>query len=231
MSGAIAGDGQRAWQSRALLGLVVLFAACVFSVPVADNDLWGHVYFGRAILAEGALPLANRYSYTAPDFPWINHEILAECLFAWTFDHAGASGLLVLKTVVGLATLAIVARIVIRRVASPLVWSTALVWVSSLMGWGFLVRPQIFSSLALALLWERLDAHDVSGRTSTLVVLPLLFAIWVNTHGAVVAGLGILLLYVVLNCLRTSPVEWLPTALMGASCALALLLSGAREPT
>jgi hypothetical protein len=223
MSGAIAGDGQRARQSRALLVLVVLFAACVFSAPVADNDLWGHVYFGRAILAEGGLPLVNRYSYTAPDFPWINHEILAECLFAWTFDHAGAPGLLVLKTVVGLATLAIAARVMIRRGASPLVWGSALVWVSSLMAWGFLVRPQIFSSFALALLWDRLDAHYVTRRPSTLIALPLLFAIWVNTHGAVVAGVGILFLYVVLNRLRTSPVEWLPTAMIGASCALALL--------
>src|ERR1041385_8327594 len=76
----------------ALLFAVTAGVYC-FSAPVADNDLWGHVYFGRAILEAGHLPPFNEYSYTAPRYPWINHEILAECIFASTFAHFGASGL------------------------------------------------------------------------------------------------------------------------------------------
>jgi hypothetical protein len=223
MNGTTTHQGRQAWQQASLLALVLLFATCVFSIPVADNDLWGHVYFGRAILAEGSLPPVNRYSYTAPDFPWINHEILAECIFAWVFDDAGALGLLVLKTLTGVATLAVIARITIRRVASPLAWGAALLWASSLMAWGFLVRPQIFSSLALALVWDRLEAHDTRRRASSLLALPLLFAIWINTHGAAVAGLGVLLVYVALDRLRTPLAEWRSTALIGGLCALALL--------
>lgn len=224
MNGA-APEGRQAWQRPVLLALVLTSGACFFSAPVADNDLWGHVYFGRAILDEGRLPPVNRYSYTAPDFRWINHEILAECLFAWTFDHAGAPGLLLFKVVVGLATLAAIARVTIRRVASPLASSIALIWASSMMSWGFLVRPQIFSSLALALVWERLDAHDGNRRASSLLPLPVLIAPWVNTHGGVVAGLGVVLLYVLADRLRSSWTEWRVTALVSCLCVLALLVN------
>jgi hypothetical protein len=225
VSGEEAGERWVPWQRTLFVAFVVLWGVSLFSIPVADNDLWGHVYFGRAILEEGSVPPLNRYSYTSPEQPWINHETLAEVAFAWTYDHAGSPGLLVLKMLIGLCTLAIVARTTSRRVISPLACGTALFLAGSSIALGFLVRPQIFSCLALAVVWDRLDAHDQSRRTSTLVALPVLFAFWVNAHGGVAAGLGVLLAYVLIDRLRSPWEQWRWTALMAALCGLALLVN------
>ena len=213
------------WQRALLVAFVILWGVSLFSVPVADNDLWGHVYFGHAIIGEGRVPPVNRYSYTSPEHTWINHETLAEAAFAWTYDHAGSPGLLGLKTLIGLCTLAIVARTTRRRGISPLACGTGLFLAGSLMALGFLVRPQIFSCLALAVVWDRLDAHYQSGRISTLVALPALFAIWVNAHGGVAAGLGVLCAYALIDRLRSPWEQWRWTALVTALCSLALLVN------
>jgi hypothetical protein len=60
-------------------------AATVILVAVAatraDVDLWGHVRFGTDILHSGRLASIDPYSFTS-DVPWVNHEWLAEVLFA-----------------------------------------------------------------------------------------------------------------------------------------------------
>src|SRR6516225_6640655 len=96
-------------ESAVLYMLVVTSGIYFFSPPVADNDLWGHIAFGREILQSRALPILNRYSYTEPMHPWINHEFAAECLFALLYDRLGAPALLALKVAAGLVTLGIVA--------------------------------------------------------------------------------------------------------------------------
>lgn len=208
----------------ALLAVAVLAAAAHhLSAPVADNDLWGHVLFGRAILDEHGLPPTNRYSYTAPEFPWINHEVLAECAFAMAFRLGGGTALLALKLAVGLLTMLALARAVLRRVGSPLAAALALVLASSLMSWGFLVRPQIFSTLALAWTWERLGAHDRSDGAASLSTLPILFVLWANTHGGVVAGLGVLGVYGLLRGPSLPAERRWPALRIAILCGLALL--------
>jgi hypothetical protein len=174
--------------------LVTAFALFSFSIPVADNDLWGHVFFGHEILSSGHLPLVNQYSYTAPAYPWINHEVLAECAFAATYERLGSTGLLLLKLTLGLTTLAIMARTLRRRTTDPVATTVALVLATSLMAYGYLVRPQIFSFLALAVVWDRLVAYAEDRRTA-LWPLPLVFTVWINTHGGVMAGIAVLLAF------------------------------------
>lgn len=175
--------------------LVAASGVFFFSVPVADNDLWGHVYFGREILSSRQLPAVNQYSYTAPSYPWINHEIFAECFFAATYDLFAAPGLLALKVALGLVTLTVMARTIRRRTSNWVASTIALVVAASLMSFGYLVRPQLFTFLALALLWDRLIASLRTGSSRPMFLLPLLFAVWVNTHGGVMAGIGVLLAF------------------------------------
>ena len=207
------------WIGAALF--IAVAGVYCFSAPPADNDLWGHIHFGREIL-EAGLPATNQYAYTAPDHPWINHEILAECAFAATYEWFGSSGVLGLKLLVGLATLALMARSSIERATVPLVWGVALLLAASLMAWGFLVRPQIFTFLGLAWVWDRILAHDRLRDWRTLRFLPLVFALWVNTHGGVLAGLGIFLAYVAVRVLSPQGSER-PVLLLLASLSVAAL--------
>ena len=54
----------------ALVQFVIL---ALLALTAADADLWGHLTFGRDILASGHVVQADRYSFTS-DLPWINHE-------------------------------------------------------------------------------------------------------------------------------------------------------------
>jgi hypothetical protein len=213
--------------------LVAASGAAFFSVPVADNDLWGHVYFGREILSLGRLPAVNQYSYTAPSYPWINHEILAECAFAAMYQRFGAAGLLLLKLALGLGTLGVMARTALRRTRDPVATTVALVLAASLMSYGYLVRPQIFSFLALAIVWDWLDAYARDSERPPLWLPPILFTVWINTHGGVMAGIAVLLAFSALSWWSRSGVArpWDLTAVAVASaCALLLNPYGWKLP-
>lgn len=192
--------------------LLVLVAAVYFSsAPTADNDLWGHVLFGRQILETGSIPSSNGYAYTAPDHPWLNHEIVAECSFAWLYDRFGSGGLLSFKIALGLLTILFMKRAAERRGAEPLAWALALALSASIMSWGFLVRPQLFTFLGLAIVWDAIHAHASSADRWSIAVLPLLFVVWANTHGGSAAGLAILGAYVLIEAPRRDRSErrWL----------------------
>ena len=212
--------------SRPQLACLVfaLVGAMYFSsAPAADNDLWGHVIFGRHILETGSLPSANGYAYTSPDHPWINHEILAECAFAWLYDHLGSTALLFFKMLVGMLTILVMKHTAERRGIEPLAWGLALGFCVSIMSWGFLIRPQIFTFLALALLWDRLHAHAAGRGIASFAPLPLLFAVWINTHGGSMAGLAIVGAYVVLVGAFSGSHERTALVLMAILCTAALL--------
>ncbi len=195
-------------------------------VPVADNDLWGHVTFGRRILAEGRLPLTNDYAYTAPAHPWINHEILAECAFASAFDRFGTAGLIGLKLAIATATFAILTRMIRHRTRSLAATGVALGIGGALLSPGFLIRPQLFTFLAMAWVWSRIDRYDDTRDGRVLLSLPAVFALWINTHGGVIAGLAIFLAYVGLRVIAAKdPRERAILAGIALLSSLALLVN------
>ena len=182
-----------------------LFCACVvmlaifqFSENTADPDLWAHTLFGRHWLQTGHLEFTDTYSWTAAGQPWINHEVLAEAALGWAHQIAGGMGLWLLKVVVGLLSWSWAVRLGgagLTGAARTVVWVVAAVAVVEI-SFGFAARPQIFTALALVLeLW--LLRKVGQGRLAWAVALPVLFGLWINTHGGVVAGGVVLFVAVV----------------------------------
>ena len=174
---------------------VIGLAIYQFSENTADPDLWGHVLFGQDYLKTGVLAKTETYSWTANGTPWINHEVLAEAALGWAHKWYGGTGILLLKIVVGLLTF----FLALRMGAEKLSWPTkAFAWIFGAVAlveisFGFAPRPQIFTALALACeLWIMKKIHDKSYWWA--LGLPILFALWINTHGGVLAGLGLLAL-------------------------------------
>jgi len=155
----------------------------------ADPDLWGHVRFGRDILA-GGIPHADPYSFTS-DIPWVNHEWLAEVAMdlAW---RAGGPGLILLKMGLIGAALLFAARVLkFDRLVGPPRDLLLFAAIAGMWARVFVIRPQIFSvTLFAAVLWILRSAER--GRTSRLWLLPVIFAVWVNLHGGWIVGLGVL---------------------------------------
>src|SRR5882672_3388311 len=87
-----------------VLCLVGAFAT-VFSLNIADPDLWGHVRYGQHMLQRGHIFVTDPYSYLSGGFPWINHELLCEFTLGFLEPRFGSVGLLVWKCLMGAATL------------------------------------------------------------------------------------------------------------------------------
>jgi len=174
------------------LWAVVLAAAFLsfFFANEADNDLWGHVLFGGDMLSQHALPRTDTYSYTATGAPWVNHEWLAQVLFALAYRVGGSSGLLLLKVALAAATCAAGWALIRRRTAAAWVWGPAGVLLMAVLSRGFAIRPQIFTYAATACTLWILD--DPAHRGRRLWVVPALLAVWVNVHGGFIVGLALL---------------------------------------
>lgn len=180
---------------RAFVVCVLSLAVFQFSENTADPDLWAHVLFGQHFLQTGALMKTDPYSWTANGHEWINHEVVAEAALGLAHRWLGGTGLLLLKMAAGLLTFGIALSIATRRMTQP---ARAVAWAFGALAvveisFGFAARPQIFSALALAMqLWITREVHR--GRLWWALALPPLFALWINTHGGVLAG--IILLFV-----------------------------------
>ena len=177
------------WFCTAVLWLAVF----QFSENTVDLDLWGHLVFGQQMLHSGTIPKTDIYSWTANGQPWINHEWVAEIILALFYTAWGASGILLLKIVVGLAAFAVCLRLGAQNLSWParyVAWAFGALAVVEI-SYGFAARPQIFTALFLSL--ELLILQQVySGKKLWAVALPFLFLVWINTHGGVLAGFGLL---------------------------------------
>jgi hypothetical protein len=185
--------------------------AILLTATRPDPDLWGHLRFGLDWLRTGTLPSVDPYSFTQ-DKPWINHEWLSEVLTAAAYSAAGIAGLVLLKSAVIGALLAILWRSL--RGGTPVVRvstvTAALVGVLPISG---TVRPQIWSVLGLVILATVLRPEPPSWRR--IAGSGLLFAAWANLHGGWITGGTVLGLYVAIRVVR-APRHALRWLMLGA---------------
>ncbi|MEQ8835626.1 MAG: hypothetical protein RID07_02345, partial [Lacipirellulaceae bacterium] len=131
------------------------------------------------------------------DYPWINHENAAELLFALGYEKLGIYPMVLLKCLLGLGILTSMVLIA-RRHGVKLIaaWALMLLVAANLQAF-FPLRPQLLSFLLFTLAMictDRAFADWYSKgqlRLRWLLALPLIFAVWVNSHGAFVAGLAV----------------------------------------
>ena len=183
---------------RGVLWVLGFSCASLLAMNIVDPDLWGHVTYGRELLADGELPQYATHTYTAKDHPWINHENLAEIWLTLTFDHLGVAGLLVSKLLLGLSILGMMFATARRRGVDPAITAGVLLLVALNLQAFFPLRPQLLSFFwcaVMLLLVERGFAHwgkfEINAKPLWLC-LPIL-VLWVNSHGGFVAGLAIFL--------------------------------------
>jgi hypothetical protein len=171
----------------AAAALLVIFS--LLARTAADADLWGHLTFGRDILASGRVHQRDTYSFTS-DRPWINHEWLAEALMAGAYQAGGIRGLVGLKVaLVWLAGLFVVWSWREWRLSEP--WRDGLLFLVALGVWPLVatIRPQVFSAALFAALLFALGRVRAGAR-GWLAGVPAVMALWVNVHGGWVVGAG-----------------------------------------
>lgn len=137
-------------------------------------DFGWHLESGRYILAHG-VPTTDIFTYTAANFPWVNHEWLNDI---WLSIVYGAGGYpLLCFAYAGLWTLA---TWLVGRKVNSLIIILATIAMAPFAG----VAAIVWSVLGLAILINLVKAKDRRLR----LLIPLLFLIWVNVHGSFVIG-------------------------------------------
>ncbi|MES1157494.1 MAG: hypothetical protein ABUL67_00215 [Haliangium ochraceum] len=159
----------------ALLLIAVAATACLMP---AQADTYWHLRAGQDLFASGHVPLIDAYSHTARGMPWPNHEWLWQALSYAAF-RTGGMPLLVLVGA-AFATAACVASFRLMR-ARPSVNFLLAVLTIPLASVVWALRPQIASMFLLVALLHLIVAER-------FWVIPPLFALWANLHGAVAMG-------------------------------------------
>jgi hypothetical protein len=225
-------DSVFALGSSALLASFTLFW---FSHTIVDPDLWGHIRFGQDILRAGAIIQSDSYSYRTSGQSWINHEWLSELIFAAVYDRSGTSGLIVLKVAISLLLIGL-SYVHLRHYTLGPLRSLLLLVLFAIplrMGLGT-IRPQLFTYLFFLIQLVVLE-RATAGRAEWLWLLPVLYSVWVNSHGGVLAGAGVLGIWAAVQAVERLADQTRPPArklasaarlaLLGLVCGLALLLN------
>ena len=168
-----------------------LFGWAVGISSLSDNSFFWHLRTGEYILDHG-IPHHDVFSYTAPGTKWVAQSWLAEVTYGVLYRTVGAFGIRLFVGVVG-ATIGVLAyrlalRLVRDRVVACGITLAALAGIYTL--WS--ERPLLVGVLFfLVLLWTVEVPDSVAGR-HPVVVLPVLFWLWANTHGSFALGFAYL---------------------------------------
>lgn len=151
-----------------------------------DGDLGRHLTIGNHILETGSIPREDIFSHTKKGEALTPHEWFSQVLFAAADVIADFDGVVWLSSVVIALTFWRVYKHTQNKtdwVAMPAVFT---LWGAAAASLHWLTRPHIFTFLFVALWMEIVDGMRT--RNSRWWMLPLLMLIWVNTHGAFIAG-------------------------------------------
>jgi hypothetical protein len=191
-----------------------------------DPDSYSHVAVGRWIMAHGALPVSDPFSFSMPGAPWIAFEWLSEVFYAAVYALLGWAGVVALAAAAIALAFVLLTRFLLRELAPTPVLLMVIAAVI-LLAPHILARPHVLT-LPVMVAWAAALVRSMDRRAPPPYwALPLL-VLWANLHGSVVLALGLIgpaVLEALLDekC-REWPrllLRWLPfTALAVAACCL-----------
>ena len=176
-----------------VLIFVLLGSFLIHNFDSIGQDIGRHLKVGEIIWQTKEVPKTNLFSFTEPDFPFINHHWLSEVMFFGIFSAVGFTGLILVKAVLALASFVLLFFIA-KRYAKfwPLIISFLLsifIFIQRTE-----VRPEVFSFVILsfflfALFRAKYDSvrtngsqGDPTSNGTYLWFLPVLELFWVNLH-------------------------------------------------
>lgn len=144
-----------------------------------DQDLGRHIKLGEIIIETGQVPKTNLFSYTNPDFPFINTHWLFEVM-AFLFQQAGFLQLLLIIKVIAMMVSVWLVLKIIPKEKQALLLPVGFIFLHVLRE-RIELRPEIFSFLFTATTYYILEKFTKNGNKGILF-LPIIQLIWINTH-------------------------------------------------
>ncbi len=161
---------------------LMVFASVIACFSRAQSDTYWHLAAGRAMSQSGRVMLLDEFSHTNYGAPWPNYEWLSEVVFYQIYQWGGMPLLTALCALLAIGSFVLAWRLT-RGPIVDRVLLLALVLPLVTPGWS--LRPQLFSLFFLPA-----AMHIVLQKR--YLILPPLFALWANLHGAVALGMVVL---------------------------------------
>jgi hypothetical protein len=182
---------------------LMLIALRPLLTPIPPFDFWWHLATGRAIVAQGAIPIVDTFSYTRAGQPFYNQGWLAELLMYVMYQLGNVHLIVIVQSVVMALAYGLLLRLCVIR-SGRLRLSVALLLLTTLplsfSNW--VVRPQSYTFPFFVGFLTILTEYRL-GRANRLWLMPLLMALWVNMHGAFILGLALIGITFVSELLKT----------------------------
>ena len=164
-----------------VLIFVLLGSFLIHNFDTIGQDIGRHLKVGEIIWQTKEVPKTNLFSFTEPEFPFINHHWLSEVIFFAIFSYLGLTGLIIVKTALALVVFSLL-FFVARKYSK--FWP---LFISSLLSiFIFIqrteVRPEIFSFVILSFFLFALFKVKYEQEYRFLWLLPILQLFWVNLH-------------------------------------------------
>ncbi len=181
-------DSASLWQAV----LLALPLSLLFATRVWCNDLWWHMATGRWMVAHGAVPEQDPFTFAGAGSPWTYVTVLADLLYYHTFQLGGPAAIVALKVLVAFGLLASLGAALRHSGTHVPVLATVLlltaVFIQPRMS---MARPLALGGLMLAasmavsfLAWRRNVAFF------GFLLIPIA-AIWSGLHASVVLAIPV----------------------------------------
>jgi hypothetical protein len=169
--------GRITFERLAISLLIVSLAAGACLMP-AQNDTWWHLRAGQLIWESRSVSLQDHFSHTVAGAYWPDHEWLTQALFFLLYSLGG------MPLLTGFAAALVVASLILVWQMTPGPFRVRfllclLAIMPSATQWS--VRPHVVTLLAFTS-----TAFLLTRRR--FILLPLVFLLWANAHGAVLLG-------------------------------------------
>ena len=153
---------------------------------LADGDTGWHIRTGELILATGAVPATDPFSFSRAGEPWFAWEWLSDVIFAVVHRYWGLPGIVFLAGIlIALAAIVLFRHMLWRGANGMVALGVVLVCVGA-SSIHFLARPHVFSLLLLAISLWILDRDRRTAGAAVWSLVPIT-ALWVNLHGGFLA--------------------------------------------
>ena len=192
--GQASGRSLGSWAPAALLGALLIFVAGRCLVPMDETDLFFNLRLGEVVLRTHSVPTTNLLSFTWPDARDVNLAWLFQVVLALAHRAGGIPATVILKTVLVLATFAVLWRIGRRRGAHPALLAAVL----ALAAWAaeprFVERPHLVTFLGLALTLLAVERAESKQPRALWALIPA-GLVWANSNSCFFLAPAVLLLY------------------------------------
>ena len=162
---------------------------------IADFDTGYHLQTGHYIVTHGMVPLYDIFSSQGGGVRWIAHYWLSDVFFFLVYALGGYGGLIVLVGAMAVLTWWMVMRTAYQYTGKSFLVPLLLLPYTSLTYELWVVRPQIYTYAATALLLYLLERWRRTENKKILVGVIVLVVVWANLHAGVILGIAIVGLY------------------------------------